>query len=73
MRININITASHPSLTHVTMLLHVTGGYAVDGYIDDILEAQGGKWRKVGKLTRRRSSLGVSVVNFKDFAEYCNN
>ena len=73
MRININITASHPSLTHVTMLLHVTGGYAVDGYIDDILEAQGGKWRKVGTLTTKRAQQGVSIVNINDFAKYCNN
>ena len=30
------------------MLSHVTGGRGDDGYSDDILEAQGGEWTKVG-------------------------
>ena len=72
MRININNTALHPSVANVTMI-HVTGGYDGDDHSDDILEARGGEWRKVGTLTRGRYSPGVSIVNFKDFAEYCNN
>ena len=51
MRININIAASHPSLAHVTMLLHVTDGWDGDDHSDDIFEARGGKWRKVNTLT----------------------
>ena len=51
----------------------VTGGEYDGGYSDDILEAQGGRWRKVGKLTRGRYEQEISVVNFKDFAKYCNN
>ena len=73
MRINSNYTALHPSQAHVTML-HFTGGWDGDDRIrsDDILEAQGGVWRKVGTLARG-SSAGVSVVNFRDFENYCNN
>ena len=55
------------------MLLHVTGGWDGDDYSDDILEARGGEWRKLGTLTNGRSNPGVSVVNFNDFAKYCNN
>ena len=57
-------------------MLHVTGGWygGDDDYRnDDILEAQGGGWRKVGKLTNRRSATGISVVNFNDFTNYCKN
>ena len=54
-------------------MLHVTGGWDDDGSTDDILEAQGGEWRKLGTLIRGRIDLGVSMVNFNDFADYCNN
>ena len=57
-------------------MLHVTGGYDDDDRSDDILEAQGGRWRKVATLTNGsngRLLQGVSIVNFNDFAEYCKN
>ena len=54
-------------------MLHVTGGYAGNGYSDDILEAQGDQWRKVGTFTNGRNHQGVSVINFDDFVKYCNN
>ena len=54
-------------------MLHVTGGNDGDDLSDDILEARGGEWRKLVKLTRGRSDQGVSIVNFNDFAKYCNN
>ena len=44
-----------------------------DDLSDDILEARGGEWRKLGTLARGRSEQGVSIVNFNDFAKYCNN
>ena len=54
-------------------MLHVTGGWDGDDHSDDIFEARGGEWRKVNTLTYGRHLQGVSTVNFKDFAEYCNN
>ena len=64
-------------MAHVTMF-HVTGGYdRGGGFSDDILEAVGGRggrqWRKVATLTNRRSHQGISIVNFNNFAKYCNN
>ena len=55
------------------MLLHVKGGYDDDDRSDDILEARGGEWRKVGTLTDGRYFHALSIVNFSDFAKYCNN
>ena len=72
MRININLTASYPSLSPMLQCYYivVTGG---SDNSDDILEARGGEWRKVGTLTNGREFQGVSIVNFNDFAKYCNN
>ena len=51
---------------------NVTGGYDGDSYNEDILEYKDG-WKKVGQLQNLRSDHAVSPINFKDFANYCNN
>ena len=67
MRININITVLHINLPNVT------GGVDDDDVKnEDILEYKDG-WKKVGQLQNGRSYHALSPVNFKDFANYCNN
>ena len=69
------------SLTLISVINHVTGGDSewhtsnldfsaeileytrYNGYTD---------WRKVGALKTSRSYHGISLVNFKDFDDYCN-
>ena len=58
-------------LLHIPYLLNVTGGYDGDSN-KDILEYKDG-WKKVGQLQNGRRYHGTSPVNFKDFANYCNN
>ena len=45
-------------------------------FSSDILEYTGYNgytdWRKVGALKESRSYHGISLVNFKDFDDYCN-
>ena len=51
---------------------NVTGGYDGDSYNEDILEYKDG-WKKVGQLQNGRGYHALSIVNFDNFANKCNN
>ena len=50
---------------------HNAGGYP---YTDDILEfnAEDGTWTKVGSMVISRVFHAVSVINYREIADYCN-
>ena len=56
---------------------HNAGGWA-SGYdgdtLDDILEfnAEEGTWTKVGSMVISRYRHAVSVINYRELADYCN-
>ena len=59
----------------MVILLHLpyTGGYGGVTPYDDILEYRDGDgWSKIGKMRDRRDYHGTSVIEFKDFEQYCN-
>merc|ERR1712099_58335 len=58
----------------------MTGGYTVDLntatrlHLNEILEfnAEEGTWIKVGPMPINRRSHAVSVINYREIADYCN-
>ena len=59
-------------LLHIPHLPNVTGGSYLGGYSEDILEYKDG-WKKVGQLQNGRGYHALSIVNFDNFANKCNN
>ena len=55
-------------------ITHCTAGGNYGGTLDDILEfnAEDGTWVKVGSMVISRSDHAVSVINYKEIADYCN-
>ena len=50
-----------------------SGGHD-ESYRNEILEfdPETKKWSQIGKMREARSAHAVSVVNYEDYAEYCN-
>ena len=53
---------------------HNAGGNTADTTYDDILEfnTEDGTWIEVGSMVISRSDHAVSVINYREIAEYCN-
>ena len=53
---------------------HVTGGnFRVGDYNEDILEYRDGDgWSKIGTMRDARNYHATSIIEFKEFEEYCN-